>query len=746
GRLTALKGLALGQNQLSTLPPEIGRLTALTWLKLWNNQLSTLPPEIRQLTGLRQLYLHHNDRLGIPLEILGPTSGQVYGGKGKPAAPSAILGYYFRTQVEASRALNEVKVLLVGEAQVGKTSLVKAVVHNKACVPGEKMTEGISIDRWAVGGKRAGETVRLNIWDFGGQEIMHATHQFFLTKRSLYLLVLDARQDEKQCRLEYWLRLVQSCGGDSPVIVVVNKIDDGRLKLDRNGLIIKYAPNLKGFVETSCESLEGVPKLRERIAREVNSLEHVDNRLPVSYFAVKEVVEAKARRTPHMRWDQYTAVCARSAVTGDEEQEHLARFLHDLGVVLCFRDDDRLAGLGVLSPRWVTSGVYAIITSDRLNRAGGVLCRDCLEQILRRGKYAPEKRNFIIEMMKKFELCFAFDEGGDERWLIPGLLDKERPAIEWDDAGAVGFEYRYAVLPGSVIWRFIVRNHELLGKEKPVYWRSGVVLHIDGAEALMVADEEGKRLSISVRGPSAVLRRSALTHIRMELEHIHSNLPRIDAKGRVPLPDRPDVTVDYQHLLNLEGNGILKFWPEGADREYMVADLLEGVSGKGQRARERQRRQEGKDWGRGERNEIFISYSHKDKGVLDELKVTLDPLIDDDKLNIWEDTQLKPGAKWQDEIRDALARAKVGVLLVSRAFLASRFIKEVELPALLDAAESEGLTLFWIPVEHSLYEETAIKDYQAAWDPKQPLDTLGKGLAKALVEIGKQLKKAYETP
>lgn len=54
---------------------------------------------------------------------------------------------------------------------------------------------------------------------------MHATHQFFLTKRSLYLLVLDARSSEEQNRLEYWLKIIGSFGGESPVIVVGNKLD-----------------------------------------------------------------------------------------------------------------------------------------------------------------------------------------------------------------------------------------------------------------------------------------------------------------------------------------------------------------------------------------------------------------------------------------------------------------------------------------------------------------------------------------
>jgi GTPase SAR1 family protein len=76
-------------------------------------------------------------------------------------------------------------VLLLGQGAVGKTSLVKRLTTN-TFDPNEAKTEGIDIHRWQVNVDK--EEIYLNIWDFGGQEIMHATHQFFLTKRSLYLL------------------------------------------------------------------------------------------------------------------------------------------------------------------------------------------------------------------------------------------------------------------------------------------------------------------------------------------------------------------------------------------------------------------------------------------------------------------------------------------------------------------------------------------------------------------------------
>lgn len=143
------------------------------------------------------------------------------------------------------------------------------------------------------------------------------------------------------------------------------------------------------------------------------------------------------------------------------------------------------------------------------------------------------------------------------------------------------------------------------------------------------------------------------------------------------------------------------------------------------------------------RDQVFVSYSHKDKKWLERLQVHLKPHVKKSGIVIWADTDIQPGSKWKDEIAAALARAKVAVLLVSPDFLASDFVVENELPELLDAAEREGLRILWIAVSASAVKQTDIAKYQAAHNPAIALDRRAKAaLNKELVAICEKISDA----
>jgi hypothetical protein len=144
-----------------------------------------------------------------------------------------------------------------------------------------------------------------------------------------------------------------------------------------------------------------------------------------------------------------------------------------------------------------------------------------------------------------------------------------------------------------------------------------------------------------------------------------------------------------------------------------------------------------------QRDQVFISYSHKDKRLFDQLQTTLKPLVRSNKVSVWDDTKIKAGDVWREEIKKAIDSAKVAVLLVSPDYLACDFIAEHELLPLLEASQKEGLIILWVALRYSLYNETVIARYQAVNNPSEPLAGLsGANREKEFVRICEEIKTA----
>ena len=614
GQLSHLRYLRVSGNQLTALPDSLGQFTQLEILYLSDNQLTALPDSLRNLASLSQLFLHGNGALGLPLEVLGPTVEEIFGSspQASPAAPSKILEYYFRVRV-SKRPLNEAKLILVGRGGVGKTSLVNRLLYNRFD-EGEKKTEGINITDWSLR-LNNDEDVRLNIWDFGSQEIMHATHQFFLTHRSLYLLVLNGREGGEDADADYWLRLIDSFGAESPVIVVLNKIKEHPFDLNRSELKQKF-PAVRDFIRTDCEDGTGIKDLRKAIERETDRLEHLRDPFPSSWFQIKDQLARMEEN--YLSFPEFRKVCAQHQEEDEAAQDALAGYLHSLGIALNYKDDPRLQDTHVLNPRWVTNGIYKILNSERLEKQKGEIRLGDLSGILDSNEYPPNMRRFLFDLMRKFDLCFIFPHD-DTHYLIPELLDKQQPqeAEGFKIKDCLNFQYHYPVLPEGLLPRFIVRTHVLSAGLRR--WRTGVILQFDGCRALVKADVQDKKVFIPVSGPAAN-RRRLLAVIRSHFEEIHQSVRRLQPEEMVPLPDHPDMAVPYKKLVVMEQKGVGSFTEVvGSDViELNVQELLNGVDLEGTRAKEK------RPEARTSAVRLFYSYSHKDEMLRNELRNPLE--------------------------------------------------------------------------------------------------------------------------
>lgn len=667
GELNSLTGLTLSENALTEVPESVCKLTRLITLWLDDNRLSSLPESMRNLTSLRLLYLHGNDALGLPGEVLGP---RYEDDKDKTSKAQEILDYYFRTR-GGRRPLNEAKLILVGRGGVGKTSVVNRLVHG--FFRDEKKTEGIQITEWGL--RLGDDDIRLNVWDFGGQEIMHSTHQFFLTKRSLYLLVLNGRAGGEDADAEYWLKLIESFGGDSPVIVVLNKIKEQPFDVNRRALRQKYS-SIRDVVKTDCEDGTGIEELRAAVERETDRLADLRAAFPAAWFSIKDRLARMEKN--YVSFDEYRAFCEEQGELDGDAQEALAGHLHNLGVILNYRDDPRLQDTHVLNPHWVTSGIYKLINSAKLEQQKGEISLAELPEVLDPKEYPAGMRRFVLDLMKKFELCFSFPDD-DTRYLVPELLDKQEPdeTAPFKPAECLNFQYHYPVLPEGLLPRFIVRTHSL--SEGRPRWRTGAILEFEGCRALVKADVQDKKVFVNVKGPVAG-RRRLLAIIRSDLERIHRDIRNLNPQEMVPLPGRPEAVVPYEKLLAMERGGIETFheYAAGEVVELNVRELLDGVDLAGTRGDGRA----ADEPKRGVR--LFYSYAHKDESLRNELETHLKLLQRLGHVTVWHDRKIEAGDDWRQRIDDNLESADIILLLVSADFIASDYCYQKEMARALE--------------------------------------------------------------
>jgi hypothetical protein len=319
------------------------------------------------------------------------------------------------------------------------------------------------------------------------------------------------------------------------------------------------------------------------LQEELTKVKHLEIMWPKSWFNVKNNLEKLCLKCSRINgnhdgfcnfieYKEYKALCEAEGIKTESEQNTLVDFLHDLGVILHFRDIP-LLNTHVLEPEWVTNAVYKIVNSKEIADSKGILKLDMLHEILKQTNegdfdYPPYQYDFIVSLMEKFELSYNLD---NNTILLPASLEIQEPNFDFEYEGTLKFIIDYDFLPLSVMPRFIVRMNRNI--KDNLRWRTGVVLEDKGfnSTAVVRADNEAKRISIYVNGKQ---KRDYFAILLQRLREINSSVEKLKATEKIPLPDEPEVTVTYEHLVKLELRGIEYYIPDGSDSEYKVSELL----------------------------------------------------------------------------------------------------------------------------------------------------------------------------
>jgi internalin A len=516
--LASLTVLDLNGNQLTQLPDWLGDLTNLTGLDLGNNKLTQLPDRLGNLTNLIYLYLNGNQLTELPRQLADVLTDtftlRVYGNPLQEPLPELVqrgnreLATYLRS-LDDGVALYEAKLLLVGEGNVGKTSLV-AALKGDAFVEGRPTTHGIEISPIPFHHPDLDLDMTLRAWDFGGQEVYRISHQFFFSPRALYLAVWHARQGQEQDEVEGWLRRIKVRVGDQAVAMVVATHCAERLPdLDYPRLNRLFPGMLAGAFETDSSTGGGVDRLREAISKQAAKLPQMGQRISPRWTAAREAVLALAETEPQIWYERFAEICRRHQVTGDEVGT-LAKLMHDLGLIIYYDEDEGLKNVVVLNPEWLTKAISYVLDDRATLDAAGVLDHARLREIWqdRADGYPAQYHPYFLRLMEKFDISYRID-GDETHSLVPQLLPHQRPPLPWHLGSALPAGLRTLSLtcrlsesaPGLIPW-LTVRHHRASADR---HWRRGVFLRhpIDAyqSEALLelVRDDE---LALEVRAPS----------------------------------------------------------------------------------------------------------------------------------------------------------------------------------------------------------------------------------------------------
>ncbi|MCX6828768.1 MAG: leucine-rich repeat domain-containing protein [candidate division Zixibacteria bacterium] len=485
GQLTNLKGLYLSSNELTEIPKEIAQLKNLTILNLFFNQLTEIPKEIGNLPKLEVLRIREgNYRLNIPPATI-------------EKGTKAILRYLRELKAAGEEKQYRAKVIFAGEGAVGKSCTLDRL-KGKRFDKGKYTTHGIDIGVLEYAHPREkNATMKLNTWDFGGQYIYQATHQFFLTNRSLYILCWNARKEPEQCRLDYWLRTINSLAPDSPVILVATHADERAPDINYQKYKEKF-PQLIGSFAVSNKTDTGIKELAAAIQNAAAALPQMGMPAPVSW--VKALEEIRKIKEHHISRAEFEKLCRDNGV-GEQTIRDFACLLHDLGDVICYYDDIGLNDRVILQPEWITKAISRVFEDKGVKNSKGVLDHKILLSIW--DEYNENLHPVFLRLMEKFFLTYRIQ--GKESSVVPQLLPFEPPAYPWPDINAVPLPQTHLTMnftmdfvPAGLMPSYIVRTHRF--SDHYNHWREGVFLTYEEHKGRAQLDAEQKQLSLEVQG------------------------------------------------------------------------------------------------------------------------------------------------------------------------------------------------------------------------------------------------------
>lgn len=588
-KLPSLKSLYLGYNRLSDIRI-LEKLPNLEYLGLSSNQLSDIS-SLKKLSNLQYLYLQVNqiNKIGIlknlkklktinlndnhikelppwitdrSFDIVyedGWNSGKMTVHNNPLESPpieivkkgrDAIKKYFKDLEQQGKDYIYEAKLLMVGDGGAGKTSLAWKMKQLDCAMPkeGEDRTQGIDIQAMPITNIKNPEVPFLmNVWDFGGQGYYHSTHQFFLTKRSLYVLLNNTRINKTD--FNDWLQTIALFSDNSPVILVENEVGGSKSELDLRGLQSYFNNILYVKVADLANITDGrLESLIRDIEFEIQRLPHIGSKFPKQWVKIRKSLKEIAKTKAYISDREFYNICKQHKIVEKDAMQRLGDLFHDLGVFLHFRDDKVLKRIVILQNAWATKGVYTILDNVLVRTQNGYFTIEQAEEIWKNTAY-EDLHDEMVSLMEKFRLCYRIPYAVPTAYISPNLLPVEQPDYHWDNHQNLVIIYEYEFMPKGLLGMLIVELHRFVKDIKKMAWRNGCVFHYQNTDALIIETYGKKKLEIRIKGAHCV---NLSSIIISEIDRLNASFKRIKVKKLIPCPCPTDQQAEGPNFFNYE--------------------------------------------------------------------------------------------------------------------------------------------------------------------------------------------------
>ena len=443
-------------NQLTNLPADLSRL-GLKSLSLYGNRLDTIDPGL--IKRVPNMPLSNNPFAGVPNEV-------------KSQGVKAIKAYLLDQKREKP---SKAKLILVGGAEFGKSSLLKALKGELVAKGELSQTHGIEIRQLDINHPDlADRKIHLNTWDFGGQVIYHATHQFFLSDHSLFILVWSARRGVQQADLPYWLDMIRARAPNAKVLLVATHVDEAKsVDLDFDFLRRQYADLLHSrYFAVSSTERTNIPELLITIAELAAKIRAVDYEWPSSWIKAAKTLCAQTEDL--LPLPDVKKIFVKDGLTDEAAQGTLLRWLHELGDIVYYPEVEGLEEIVILKPEWITKQVAAILDDQEVKDSKGVLKQEHVARLWSTLD-APLQKVLGI-LMDHYDLTYPTKVNSD-RIVVECLQHKPTDFLQrWqkrESQPQIQCRYHFdpRFQPGIPTW-FIARAHRYTTNNQ---WRNGAL-------------------------------------------------------------------------------------------------------------------------------------------------------------------------------------------------------------------------------------------------------------------------------